>query len=373
MFVRSLLNIFRKILIAKYFFSKPKQSKIILFDSEAENYLKRVLGIKNYLVIDSKFRIINLYILFYLLINFKLSKINYFLNYIRFVSPSIVITFVDNSILFYKFKNFFPKIKFIAIQNGHRTKYRDFFDNLKKYKNSNDLKCDVFFSFNKYVAKEYQKYITCDSVPIGSFKNNYVKISKLSNNNAILFISQFRKGDSSKKNFFLTENKILPIIYKFCEERGIKFSILGCQKNYQEEIKFFKRILKEKNFQYIKKKIYPHNYKILDFFQAIVFIDSTLGYESLARKKKVAIFSNRKNKINNLFKTERFAWPKKIPLKGFFYTDSILEYEIRRILKNVLYSSQKQWNKALTNFNDICIYDYKNSILKDKLNKIILN
>ena len=68
MFVRSLLNIFRKILIAKYFFSKPKQSKIILFDSEAENYLKRVLGIKNYLVIDSKFRIINLYILFYLLI-----------------------------------------------------------------------------------------------------------------------------------------------------------------------------------------------------------------------------------------------------------------------------------------------------------------
>jgi surface carbohydrate biosynthesis protein len=371
--VTSLLNILKKILIAKYFFSKPKQSKIILFDSEAENYLKKVLGIKNYLVIDTKFRIINLYILFYLLINFKLSKINYFLNYIKIINPNTVITFIDNSILFYKLKNFFPKIKFIAIQNGHRTKYRDFFDNLRKYKNSNDLQCDIFFSFNKYIAKEYQKYIACDSVPIGSFKNNYVKISKFSNKNTILFISQFRKDDFNKKNFFLTEKKILPIINQFCKERGFKISILGCQRNYQEEIKFFEKILNEKNFQYIKKKKFPHNYKILDFFQAIIFIDSTLGYESLSRKKKVAIFSNRKQKINDLFKTERFAWPKKIPLKGFFYTDSTDEYEIHRVLKNVLYSSQNQWNKALINFNDICIYDYKNSILKKKIKKIILN
>ena len=47
-------------------------------------------------------------------------------------------------------------------------------------------------------------------------------------------------------------------------------------------------------FNFQKKLEYPLNYKLIDKFDTIVFVDSTLGYESISREKKVAIFSSRK-------------------------------------------------------------------------------
>ena len=95
---------------------------------------------------------------------------------------------------------------------------------------------------------------------------------------------------------------------------------------------------------------------------------STLGYEFLARGKKVIFFSrNVKNshKINNKIK---FGYPYIKNKKGFFYSNEITKKEIIKLIENVSYISKKKWiNKIIKIKNQIMIYDYKNNILKKNL------
>ena len=42
---------------------------------------------------------------------------NYILNFIKFVNPKIIISFIDNNI-FLSIKNYFPNLKTVVIQNG---------------------------------------------------------------------------------------------------------------------------------------------------------------------------------------------------------------------------------------------------------------
>ena len=48
---------------------------------------------------------------------------NYYIEYIKICNPKILITFIDNNLIFYKLKKYFPNIYFISVQNGIRTKY----------------------------------------------------------------------------------------------------------------------------------------------------------------------------------------------------------------------------------------------------------
>jgi len=48
-------------------------------------------------------------------------QIAYFTAYLRDCRPAVVLTFIDNSVLFHQLSQRFPKIRFITIQNGVRT------------------------------------------------------------------------------------------------------------------------------------------------------------------------------------------------------------------------------------------------------------
>ena len=47
-------------------------------------------------------------------------RVNYYINFIKFTDPILVITFLDNYHYFYLLKKFFNKKIFISIQNGWR-------------------------------------------------------------------------------------------------------------------------------------------------------------------------------------------------------------------------------------------------------------
>ena len=88
-----------------------------------------------------------------LLFNLKLSQLNYFKKYIEKSEADLIITFIDNNLIFYKLKKFFSLKKFIAIQNGlFRMAYGDIFGRLKKVKDK-DLSADMIFTFNKNIGK----------------------------------------------------------------------------------------------------------------------------------------------------------------------------------------------------------------------------
>ena len=87
------------------------------------------------------------------------------------------------------------------------------------------------------------------------------------------------------------------------------------------------------------------------------------------QEKKVAVFSCRK--MSKKSESEKFGWPLKYPDKGLFYSNQGFKLEETfRILNNVTQISQKNWNKkVLPQLKEIAFYKYKNSILKNKINK----
>ncbi len=376
------LNFFKKALIllfkTKFIFKRPKRKKLLFFDATHTKLMikKFKIHLNEYEILNSRFETINVPILLETIkkgqFNFNLK--NYYLQYINTVKPKKVITLIDNNIIFYQFKKYFPKIEFYSIQCGHRTKNRDFFLELKKKKiKKKDLSCDRIFVANLGFGKKIQNYINCKITPLGFFKNNFIKVANNKNKKkSILFISQFResqmKTDYLNKEYFFVENRILPFIQKYCNEKNFIFSILGCSKNSKLEKKYFKSILNSSFFIFKKKLEYPENYKFIDKFEVVTFVDSTLGYEAISRKKKVAVFSCRK--MSKKSSQEKFGWPVKYPKKGLFYQNNSLSLDdTYRILNNVTKISQKNWNKKiLPALKEISIFKYKNSILKNTIN-----
>ena len=55
--------------------------------------------------------------------------------------------------------------------------------------------------------------------------------------------------------------------------------------NQKKEINFYKKIFKT-NCVFYKSLSWKQSYKTIDKFENIIFMYSTLGYESIARKKK---------------------------------------------------------------------------------------
>tara|TARA_B100001057_G_C22553874_1_gene834548 strand:+ start:18 stop:491 length:474 start_codon:yes stop_codon:yes gene_type:complete len=107
------------------------------------------------------------------------------------------------------------------------------------------------------------------------------------------------------------------------------------------ETNFYKKIFKS-NCVFHNSTKWKNKYKILDSFENVIFRFSTLGYEAIARKKKVAIFTPKKFNRSKLY----FEWPAPKKLKYKFSLARNLNYhEVERVLENVKNCSQIDWNK----------------------------
>jgi surface carbohydrate biosynthesis protein len=344
-------------------FSKPKKRKILFYDNINSSLIKKKFHSNDYEILHTRKERLNIIVLIKMLFNFK----NYIYNYIKFVNPKVVLTCVDNDYNFYTLKEKFPNITFIAIQGGYRTQHRDFFVKLNELKKKNllpKLKADYIFLYGKTISNEYLKYIKFKPILLGSFRNNFVPISKNKEmKKTVLFISQFRKGEHLKNKFFNKEAQLLPIIENFCNKKNLKLFIAGCSQTAQQEEKnYFLKIIPSKSWVFLNRKSLLSNFRIIDKYEIIIFIDSTLGYEALARNKKVAVFSSRK--ISRLNPTEVFSWSQGIKKKGFFYSNLVSKKEVFRVLNNVSFITKGKWNqKFVNNFREIMSFNYNNKKL----------
>ncbi len=366
-----------------------KKIKYIIYDSTHKDILTKiintheceVLNFREFLNSKKKF----IFFFFYILKNFyniKLMNImlkdgfltSYVCKQIYKYNPKFVITMIDNDLRFYKLKKYFNNsTKFVAIQNGLRSKFHDIFDNPTIHKDKN-LSADYYLSFGTSLKTILQKYIKVKVIPVGSIVNNMVKIKKFSykiSKNNILYISSYRNlsynqvFDKSSdgqsiywKNLISDEIKLIKYLGDYCYKNNIELGIAGCNLEFPEkEKKFFKKILRKVKWKFYKRINKFSNYKLIDNFNIIVNNCSTLGFEALGRDKKVAFFSREKSPFGDW----RFGWPIKYPLKGFFYSNRISEFEVNRILNNLCKINQKQWNLMQIKEKNIHMrYDPKN-------------
>ena len=350
----------------KFDFKKVKKEKMLIFDTLS---LQLVSKFKKFEVLDVRYKVFNFWVLLENFMNLKFTFKDYILTFISKVNPKVVLTFNDNYPLFYELKNYFPKVKFIAFQNGYRHKWQ--LDAFKKYKNKR-LFADYLFTFGKNSEIFYKKFLKCNNfINLGSFRNNNVKLKKSSEKKNILFISQFRSESMYTSDDYNVESKIIKIMNIFCEKKKIKlFLATALTENYLEEKNFLlSKLPKKHNVLVIRKKSKLGNYSLINKFETIVFVDSTLGYEAIARKKKIVAISCRKEKEKIV---SPFGFPTIKSNNAFFFTNFDTEKEILRVLNNVYSLSQKKWLKNYqTKLNVFMSFNKDNIVLKNTINKLI--
>jgi surface carbohydrate biosynthesis protein len=241
--LKKIINLYNKLCEIKFRFDLPIKKKIILFDDSHSKTLREIIKNKFNILKTRDDKEIYFWIFIKQIFFFDFRFITYCKNYIKFISPKILITFIDTNIDFYQLKDSFKDTHFISIQNGTRTP--DWFKS-KRMQSSHNLKCDHIFVFNKFYIKEYKKYISSNYHILGNFKNNIVQVNNTKNNNNFLLISeiQFRKNGELILSF---KKKLMFFINMYISKANKKIHILLKNKYspYQKkEINFYKKIFK---------------------------------------------------------------------------------------------------------------------------------
>lgn len=365
--LKKTINLYKQIINIKLRFDLPIKKKIILFDNSHSEILKKIINDSFNILKVRDDKEIYFWIFIKQVIFFDFSFKTYCKNYIKFISPKILITFIDTNVDFYELKNSFDNINFISIQNGTRT--QDWFKS-KRVHSSQNLKCDYLFVFNKFLIKEYSKYIRSNYHILGNFKNNLIQFNKTKYKNSFLLISEinFRKNGEMILSF---ERKLMIYIHMFLSNVNKKINILLKNKGslYQKkEINFYKKIFKS-NCVFHKSLSWEQSYKTIDKFENIIFMYSTLGYESIVRKKKIAVFAPKKVEGFKHY----FGWPATYKKSYEFFSSKKISYnEIKRVLNNINECSQLAWqNKYYIVVKDQFFFDKDNSKLKKTISKLL--
>ena len=368
---------FKKIFF-KIQFYPPSKKKILIYDAGGIEYFDKLFFKKDYEIFHNRYEKINFFILAKVFIKSGLSNIkkNYKYYYISYVSPKVIITFVDNNPGFYLIKEKFPEIIFISIQNGIRNNI-DFLDLKKKVKKNKRL-ADYVLTLSKNFINKYKEIFNCQITNIGSFKLNFFSKKNISLAKDILFISQNSKNISLRK-IVLNEVIIIKTLLNYCNQNNLKLDILlKGKKNILDH--FQKEFNLEQNscLNFITRKNSFENYNIIKNYKLIFFLNSTLGFEALALGKKIVSIpfgcNNKKwCKKNNIRYLEKFGYPGKFKNQGFFWSNQFNKNILYKLLDRVIAVTHFRWKEILkiNKCSDLISYDYKNSILKKIIKKYV--
>ena len=364
---KKIINIIKLFFKIKFRFDFPKKKKLLLFDEIHSSVLRDIIK-KDFNILKIRSKKIYFWIYLKQIIFFDFTFKTYCKNYIKFTSPKVIITFNDARFQMYELKNNFKNIYFVSVMNGLRFDY--WFKDKKKLW-PNKLKGDYFFVLNKYYIPKFQNLIESKFHILGHFRNNSIRINKNKIFKEFLFISQTFDAKSKELNFHI---KLLGLINRYSCNTNKKIHILlrssAKSTKFQEEINFYKNIFKS-NCVIHQIDQWEKKYELMDKFENIIFTLSTMGFEAIARKKKVAIFAPKSFHVSRINALWHAPYQKK---HDFFSTQNLTFYEVKRVLNNVSNCNQMDWNKRYYKMiKDQCHFDKDNKKLKNLLIKLSKN
>ena len=356
------MSIFRK-----FEFKFPKKSKIVLIGITNKKIASDIVN-KDFIIINlDKFNFFVLIKLFFLNgIKINDFRLNYLEHYLKFIGANILICSEDNNPLYWRIKEKLPELKVLIIQNGWRMKKFDIFES--RIIKRDEYKVDYFFTFNSSISKLYSKFIKAKFIEIGSIENNFYNINNEIKKQGILYLSEYFETNRYKEKlytpkklkWFNTEIILLPFLKSFCSKNNISLNILP-RIGSKNEFNFFEKILgKNSDWNYLKK--ISNSYKFVDEAKVIIFSATTLGYESLARKKKVLGFC-----CKLLSDPSRnFGWPMYYKKKeGFFWINYIHLNRFQKKLNNLIKMNNYEWLRKSKKYQkNLMVYDKNNFKLK---------
>ena len=266
------------------------------------------------------------------------------------------------------------------VQNGWRDYSADVFETLDKLdtKDRRTLTVDTMLSFGPIGGAQYARYISGTVVSMGSLKNNRVPKTQVRQPGTIAFVSQWRTNgvrvagiDRTHEEFFAQADRlILQCLTQYVHERSKRLVIIAANPKdgdvRSREEAYFQGLLEQEAEFFDFQGPYP-SYQAVDAAEVVVTVDTTLGYESIARGKRTAIFSIRGSLLGAPGFT--YGWPGNFPVDGPFWTNNPDADAFVRILDHLFEIDDMQWRREVeaTDFSSLMIHDPGNSILKSIL------
>ncbi len=349
---------------AKLEFKNPPEEKLIIFDDTSIEDLKHILFKRKYFILNVRInRVKTIYVSFKIIFFFlKYFNSNLFSSYlialIKVIKPKVVMTIIDNSYKFHEIAKLLDreKINFIGLQNAARYDLETnnlLFKKKLTIKNHNDsFFIPQFVCFGDYVEKEYRKnkikigkYFKFGSLRLSNYisflKEKKIKIKK--NSFDIAFVS----GYSFNKDKIYNEHgidhawaKMCIYTIRFCMKNRLKFVFVAkaFTKIYKEkELNFFKKYLTKHEFEYLKKRILPHNAKKYISYKAIHESNVVTGVVSTMLQDKLAL--NGKVFVCNF--TNHNTWD--FPIKNFCFLKKPNYQNFEKRLSMILNLSNKRY------------------------------
>lgn len=346
-------RIFTLLFSCRFVFPRPKQKDFLIIDGRRKELIFDYIDKDKCNILYTRGESLNLYVLILSLftMKFRTFHLNYINTYIKVSNPKCCITLNHPKIYFYKLKKFHKNLVTMSFQNGH-TYLNDkniFFRHLKREK-KNNLSANYIFVHNKFFGEKlFSEFINTNIICTGSFKNNhfYKKNNNQKKNKTICFISQFRMPRSinnigfSYDQFYITEKKILPKLFKFTKKNKYNFEILGAEWNPDAEKDFFNNILNDDNWIFHERTRTNFSYLKTDCSEVNVFVDSNLGFESLARGNKTISF-NFKGQTHPMYHKFGINF---LEDRGNFWTNVDSDDEFDRLINYAVNTNIEKWNE----------------------------
>ena len=376
---RLLCHIFQ----AKKIWTWPQQSEVLIYDAANQGILLEYLKPWSPEILHTRREQINMRVLLKSLFK-KGRRVDAYIDcYIEKVNPRLVLTLIDNNATFYTISQRHPNLKTLFLQNGLRGYYLDVFEFLDNL-NSNILNTffvDYMFVFGSTIGERYSRYIKGNILPIGSMKNNFMLKENSPQRGVIAFISHWKldTGWHIKGNFFSfndlwthPDNLIIQCLMRYAKEKNKRVVIIPRQlKNSQlliQEKNYYRKLMGSEPEFLLPSTPYP-SYSAVDVAEVVVTLDSTLGYESISRGTKTAIFQFR-GTLTGISGWD-YGWPADFPDDGLFWTNKPDQDIFVRILDYLFEVSDEQWKKDVesTNYSSLVEYDPGNTIFQSILKK----
>jgi surface carbohydrate biosynthesis protein len=357
-------------------FVSNKRKQVALFDASGLSLLSKFIDQRDISIIDVEQ--MNVFAALRMLASGKKSFFDYTVAYLKIFKPRFVFTFIDNNVDFYKIASLFPEIKFIAIQNGLRANYANqsgggFFDVLKREALNSELSAHAICVFGKSSGDLFKRFIRTEPIIIGSLKNNLIGDDVLSTKKFdIVLISQHSPFEipNSETSFYFGDQPFTAAEFYFIEQRVVRFlaerairtnqsfAVLGKRTDSSPfEREFFASAAKPNPVQFFARTSESSTYEFCQSASLIVSVDSAVGYEFLARGKKVVFLSGRINAISPELSSKihdtDFGFPLELGASGPFWTNTANESEFEQIIESVQTMSDEQWATAISPYNDV--------------------
>ncbi len=256
---KNFILFFKILFFAEFTFKIPSQKDYLLFDDNLKFFLQKYIPRKKYSILYSRNKKYNLLLILNLLFKFKLSGINYFNQYIKYVKPKILITFSDNYPIFYRLKVPAGTKKIFAQASNRTAISSDIFFKLKDLKKKKYNNVDEMLVFNSKVGEKYKSFITGNTRVVGSIKSNAFEIKSKKKIFDLFYISTWRDLNSKYKvtksvswqKILNAEKKFLYNLKNYVIDNKKHLTIYGIYNSLKEK-KYFSEIFQNINWKYLK-------------------------------------------------------------------------------------------------------------------------